>query len=113
MAHEEDKVIVYEKGDLLFVFNFHHEKSYENFQIGTTWASDHFILYETDDARFGGHDRLRQGHGKWFEVMQNQAHSMRPHSLKIYLPNRCAIVLCPFENAQRIKVPEMPPLTQR
>lgn len=68
MANEDDKVIVYEKGDLLYVFNFHHQNSYENYLIGTTWASDHFVLYETDDARFGGHDRLRDAHNKWFEV---------------------------------------------
>ena len=31
---EDDKVIVFEKGDLLFVFNFHLIKSFEGYQIG-------------------------------------------------------------------------------
>ena len=35
LTHEEDKLIVYEKGDLLFVFNFHVSKSFENYRIGT------------------------------------------------------------------------------
>lgn len=112
-AHEENKVIVYEKGSLLFIFNFHASNSYEDFKIGTTWSSDHFVLFETDDARFGGHDRLRDAHGKWIEVNHNDEWDNRPNSFKIYLPNRCAIVLCPLENAQDFDVPEMPQLTQR
>ena len=48
LAHEVDKVIAYEKGNLLYVFNFNNSKSHENYPIGTKWASDHFILYESD-----------------------------------------------------------------
>jgi 1,4-alpha-glucan branching enzyme len=36
-SNEEDKVIVYEKGDLLFVFNFNGFKSFENYKVGTLW----------------------------------------------------------------------------
>lgn len=32
--HEEDKVIVFEKGDLVFVFNFHCNNSYFDYRIG-------------------------------------------------------------------------------
>ena len=60
MANEEDKVIVFEKGDLLFVMNFHPTKSYVNYKIGTKWNSDHKIVYDTDSIEFGGHDRLSQ-----------------------------------------------------
>jgi len=35
LSHEEDKIIVFEKGSLLFVFNFHPTKSFENYKIGT------------------------------------------------------------------------------
>lgn len=31
------KVIVYEKGDLLYIFNFHPTQSYQDFPIGTLW----------------------------------------------------------------------------
>ena len=54
-SSEEDKIIVYEKGDLLFIFNFHHSKSFENYSVGTPWSSDHFVVYESDEERFGGH----------------------------------------------------------
>jgi 1,4-alpha-glucan branching enzyme len=48
LKHEEDKVIVFEKANLLFAFNFHPTKSLENYRIGTKWESDHIILYDTD-----------------------------------------------------------------
>ena len=35
LAHEEDKLIIYEKGRLMFAFNFHHTKSFENYRVGT------------------------------------------------------------------------------
>ena len=55
LASEEDKIIVYEKGELVYVFNFHPDKSYTDYQIGTNWKSPHMILFETDEDRFGGH----------------------------------------------------------
>jgi len=61
LKHEEDKVIVFEKANLLFAFNFHPTKSLENYKIGTKWSSDHMILYDTDAQEFGGNDRLAQG----------------------------------------------------
>lgn len=59
--HEDDKMIVFERGELVFIFNFHTHNSYENYLIGTLWPSDHMILYNTDEARFGGHSRLLDG----------------------------------------------------
>lgn len=55
LNNEGDKVIVYEKGDLVFIYNFHHSQSYQDYPIGTFWGSDHFILFESDEERFGGH----------------------------------------------------------
>lgn len=108
LASEEDKVIVYEKGELVFIFNFHPAKSYEHYLIGTHWKSEHMILYETDEERFGGHQRLNDGHNKWYATREQNQHNRR-YSLQIYIPNRCAIVLVPFEFAQKyqdIKLPD-------
>ena len=62
-----DKIVIYEKGDLLYVFNFHPDKSYENYQIGTLCKSDHFVIMESDEERFGGHRRLDDAHNRWYE----------------------------------------------
>lgn len=66
LSEEQDKVIVYEKGDLLYVYNFHHSKSHENYKVGTMWSSDHFVVYESDEERFGGHQRINGSHNIWF-----------------------------------------------
>jgi 1,4-alpha-glucan branching enzyme len=34
LAHEVDKVIVFEKGGLLWAFNFHPTQSYTNYRVG-------------------------------------------------------------------------------
>jgi len=63
---DDKKLIVFEKGKLLFIFNFHSTRSYENQAIGTKWSSEHFIVIDSDDERFGGHRRLDKAHGIWF-----------------------------------------------
>ena len=74
LAHEEDKIIVYEKGDLLYVFNFHGSQSQSDYEIGTFWKSDHFILFESDEERFDGHQRLNEAHGKWFTPQKKETY---------------------------------------
>lgn len=117
LAHEGDKIIAYEKGDLLYVFNFNGNQSFEGYALGTFWKSDHFILYESDADQFGGHKRLEGAHGKWFET-SNEGTLGRPHTIRLYLPTRTCLVLCPYENALKLKakgvtVPEMPQVTDR
>mmetsp|Transcript_22026 Transcript_22026/g.16404 ORF Transcript_22026/g.16404 Transcript_22026/m.16404 type:complete len:166 (+) Transcript_22026:1606-2103(+) len=80
LNHEGDKIIVFEKGDLLFIFNFHHSKSYEGYKIGTFWGSEHIILLDSDSGQFGGHNRLEPVSKKHFfpickEPWQNRSHS--------------------------------------
>ena len=96
-AHEQDKVIVFEKGDLLFVFNFHPTKSFENYKVGTQWDSDHVLLFESDSKEFGGHDRLSAARGKRF-VRHNESHCGRKMHIKIYLPNRSVLVFLAEQN---------------
>ena len=45
-----NKIIIFEKGHLLFIFNFHHEISYQSYMIGVRWLSDYMILYDTDEG---------------------------------------------------------------
>ena len=72
MKHEEDKVIVFEKANLLFVFNFHPTKSFENYRIGTKWSSDHIILFDTDQPDLGGTGRLNPGKQNRFVPQKGQ-----------------------------------------
>lgn len=33
--------------------------------IGTPWYTDHFVVYDSDEHRFGGHKRFDGAHGVW------------------------------------------------
>ena len=113
-AHEVDKMIIYEKGKLLFIYNFHQDKSYENYHVGTLWESDHFILFESDEDRFGGHQRLNDAHGRWFESHREECCN-RPNKIILYIPSRTCIVLCPYENTLDVEgeIKGMPQVTDR
>lgn len=118
LTNEGDKVIVYEKGDLLFVYNFHPTQSYEDYPVGTFWPTDHFIIFESDEERFGGHRRLDGAHPIWFETHPYELHK-RPNHFKLYIPCRTCIVLCPYEKAYALLqkdpncLPRMPAPTER
>lgn len=53
-----DKVIVYERGNLLFVFNFHPTNSYTDYRVGTDWGGEYTVVLSSDDKDFGGHERI-------------------------------------------------------
>jgi len=97
LSHEQDKLIVYEKGPALFIFNFHTNKSFEDYQVGTLWRSDHVIVFDSDRPEFGGHNRLNTGYQTRFVPKQGDWHN-RPNSIRLYLPCRTAIILVAEEN---------------
>jgi len=95
LVQDKNKVIVFERGGLLWVFNFHPTQSYEDYLVGTWWPYEHKIVLDTDEARFTGKDRLRAGHEKAFPIIK-EPWSNRPNHLKIYLPSRTALALKPI-----------------
>jgi 1,4-alpha-glucan branching enzyme len=113
-SNEMDKMIIYEKGKLLFIFNFHQSNSYQDYHVGTLWKSDHFILFDSDEGRFGGYKRIEDAHGKWFETLQEECCN-RPNKMRLYVPNRTCIVLCAYENTLDVEGPikAMPQVTDR
>jgi 1,4-alpha-glucan branching enzyme len=95
--HEKDKLIVFEKGDLLFIFNFHPSQSFEHYRIGTKWSSDHKIILDTDESRFGGKDLLNFGHANKFPI-HKEKWMHRSNYIQLYIPSRTGIVLMAEEN---------------
>ena len=104
--HEEDKVIVFEKGDLLFVFNFHPIKSFEGYQIGTKWGSKHKIILDSDEERFMGKGRLKYGHENMFLSTKKQFNN-RPYNMKVYIPSRTCMVLIAEENSKKYDISKL------
>lgn len=90
LKHEGDKIIAFERGDFLFVFNFHPTKSYEGYWIGVEWKSRFEYVLCTDDEQYGGFKRIDTStHPESYpEPYQN-----RKNKIQLYIPSRCAFVL--------------------
>lgn len=56
--HQEDKVLIYNKGDVLFAFNFHPTKSFENYFVPVGRNGQYHIILSSDDGVFGGFERV-------------------------------------------------------
>lgn len=58
LKNEEDKVVVYERAGLLFIFNFHPSKSFTDYRVGVDEAGKYGIVLSSDEGRFGGFDNI-------------------------------------------------------
>lgn len=88
--HEDDKLIVFERANLLFVFNFHPSKSFADYKIGVDTPGKYKIVLDSDGAEFGGHTRL--DHSTEFHTF-NEGYAGRRYSTNVYAPSRVAFVL--------------------
>lgn len=52
-ADEENKTIVFERNNLIFVFNF-GQKSLPDYKVNVKRTGDYSIVLSTDERRFGG-----------------------------------------------------------
>lgn len=91
-VHEQNKQLIYRRGPLVFVFNFHATRSYSDWRIPVPDPTDYQIVLDTDRAEFEGHNRIaRDMRYPWL----NQPTEGRQQSLMIYSPARTALVLAP------------------
>jgi 1,4-alpha-glucan branching enzyme len=82
--HNDDKVIAFERGGLVFVFNFHPTVSHFNYRIEAP-PGRYRVLLDSDSSEYGGHARLtaEQEHATHCEESGR-------HTLSLYLPTRTA-----------------------
>lgn len=55
---ETDKLIVFERADLVFVFNFHPKNTYEGIKVGCDLPGKYRVALDSDHSEFGGHGRV-------------------------------------------------------
>uniref|UniRef100_A0A4W5JMB2 Alpha-amylase/branching enzyme C-terminal all beta domain-containing protein n=1 Tax=Hucho hucho TaxID=62062 RepID=A0A4W5JMB2_9TELE len=94
-ADEKDKVIVFERANVMFVFNFHPSNSYSDYRIAAGPNGKYRIKLDSDAKQYGGHGRLDTD-TEFFteqEPFKGVNDQWRPHSLKVYIPCRTALVL--------------------
>lgn len=85
-----DKTIAFERAGLIFCFNFHHDKSFPGYPIGTNLPGKYKIVLDSDNKDFGGHGRLDP---QCHYLTEQKSFNGREHCLTVYLPSRTAIIL--------------------
>lgn len=90
LKHEGDKVIVFERGGCVFIFNFHPSESYSDYRIGLDQPGTYRIVLNTDNKDVGGHGRIDNNTRFFTTPMEWNGRSNWTH---VYIPCRTALVL--------------------
>ncbi|XP_015884098.3 1,4-alpha-glucan-branching enzyme 1, chloroplastic/amyloplastic [Ziziphus jujuba] len=104
-SNEEDKVIVFERGDLVFVFNFHPENTYDGYKVGCDLPGKYRVALDSDAWEFGGHGRV--GHNadhftspEGIPGVPETNFNNRPNSFKVLSPSRTCVVYYRAEESE-------------
>ncbi|KAG9742572.1 putative 1,4-glycogen branching enzyme, partial [Aureobasidium melanogenum] len=90
LKNESDKVIVFERAGLLWIFNFHPSDSFTDYRVGVEQAGTYRIILNSDSPSFGGLGRVDES-TRFFTT--DMAWNNRKNFLQVYIPTRTAIVL--------------------
>ena len=86
--HREDHVLIFSKGNTLFLFNFDPQRSFDGYFIPAPTEGKYGVELCSDEVRFGGHDRVD---------MEARYRAVRQPDGRIgffcYLPSRTVTVL--------------------
>ena len=91
LKNETDKVIVFERAGLLWIFNFHPSQSYTDYRVGVEHAGTYRIVLNSDATSFGGLGRIDEEKSRFFTT--DFAWNNRKNFVQVYIPTRTAIVL--------------------
>ena len=83
----EKKIIIFKRNELIFAFNLHPSWSQDGFFIATGDEKKYQVILSSDDAEFGGFERIDKDY-----IYQAQE-SDNGKGFRIYLPCRTALVL--------------------
>lgn len=96
LKHEIDKVVVFERNGLLFIFNFHPTESFPDYKLGVETPGEYQIVLNSDEEQFGGFNRIvdTTESGSKITFKTNPEYwNNRSNALFIYIPCRTALVL--------------------
>jgi len=91
--HQDTLQLVYRRGPLVFVFNFHPTNSYDGLRIPVPDPRDYRLLLNTDAKPFEGHGLVDE---QMVYPRQNVTMYGWQQSIQLYLPSRTAQVLGPM-----------------
>ncbi|MBU1010452.1 MAG: alpha amylase C-terminal domain-containing protein [Bacteroidetes bacterium] len=91
-ADEANKTLVFERNNLIFVFNWHPVSAVPDYEIPLKHTGDYRIILASDDTRFGGFGRMNTEQHYPSYLREGKAY------MKIYNISRTAIVLQQIKN---------------
>jgi 1,4-alpha-glucan branching enzyme len=83
--------MAFERGELIFIFNFHSTKSVADYPILVPPGTPYTIALDTDEAQFGGQNRIDRK--QIFNLLPEMRGNERVNIINIYIPCRTAMVL--------------------
>ncbi len=83
---EKKHTIVYGRGDIVFVFNFHPTDTYDSFLVKTLSYGNFKPVLCTDNPEFGGFARMEED-----TTYRSERQNDGTYGFRIYLPSRTAI----------------------
>lgn len=89
LKNEQDKVIVFERGGLLWIFNFHPSQSFTDYRVGVEQSGTYRIVLDSDSKELGGLGRI--DHNTRF-FTTDFSWNNRKNFVQVYIPTRTAIV---------------------
>ncbi len=87
-SNENDQVMAFTRGNMLFVFNFNPAVSFYDYGLKTL-PGRYRILLNSDSAGYGGFGRTDDNMDY---ITQWSGRINSPHFLKLYIPSRTALV---------------------
>ncbi|KIM23725.1 glycoside hydrolase family 13 protein [Serendipita vermifera MAFF 305830] len=91
LKHEGDKIVAFERGGLVFIFNFHPDKSFTDYRIGVDVPGDYRIILSSDAKEYGGWERVDVSKSQFLTTPESWAN--RGNYIQVYIPTRTALVL--------------------
>ena len=85
--HQNDKILIYTKGNVVFAFNFHPTKSFDGYFIPVEKEGTYEIILSSDDGTYGGFNRVDTTYK--YKAEKTPADWV---GFQCYLPSRSAIV---------------------
>lgn len=81
---EHNKTIIFKRGKLIFIFNFHPTRSVPDYKFFVPEKGEYQVILNSDDKKFGGHNRIKNTVD--YKVDKD-------NTLQLYVTNRTALVL--------------------
>ncbi|KAJ9504339.1 alpha-1,4-glucan branching enzyme [Exophiala xenobiotica] len=90
LKNESDKVLVFERAGLVWIFNFSPSQSFTDYRVGVDVPGVYRIVLDTDDPQYGGLGRNAK-ETRFFTT--DMPWNGRQNFTQVYIPTRTALVL--------------------